>query len=343
MLQNPMSESSQLGAIAELPGAVNAIVGTQDGELRAEFGAVGDSDALAASAAVVTCELLGLGALLRLGELTTTSVKAASAGRVFARRGSAVLAVAVDAKASLGAIEARLREVPWAEPPAVEPPSVNRVSTVKTLARVRGSTLAPAPIISMPAPPRAMPVPRAVGAEPRPPSSTGVSASMKALATGQVFAGDLDEFSVPDLLELLRNSQRSGLLICTTVAGTGTVQLARGQIVFADSPAALDIREQLLSVTGMPAEQHAALESAPPAWFDHTTSCCELVSRNVVSLDVVERACVARIYSALREMIGWTSGRFSFDPTVAAPASAPRALNTQTVLMRLFQEPDRSK
>jgi predicted regulator of Ras-like GTPase activity (Roadblock/LC7/MglB family) len=338
-----MFESNPLSAVAELPGAVGAVVAMQDGGLRAAIGVVGNGDALAASSAVMTGELLGLGNLLRLGEFATASVKAPSVGRVFARRGAAVLAVAFDPRTSLGGMELKLRDIAWLPDPAIESPAVNRVSTVKIKARVRGSTLPPRRPRTIPTPPSVMPPPRAVGTEPAsPPVTTAVSGSMNALATGQVFEGALDEFSMPDLLELLRSSQRSGLLICTSGAATGTVQLSRGMIVCANSPAALDIRVQLLSIPGISPQQRAALTALPATAFDEATVVGELASRGLVSPDTVERACVARINSALREMIGWTEGRFSFDPTEAPGNSVPRALNAQSLLMRIFQEPSAS-
>src|SRR5262249_35973844 len=66
---------------------------------------------------------------------------------------------------------------------------------------------------------------------------------VKSIGSGPVFTGDLEEFCLPDLLEFLRNSHRSGLLMCTTTAGVGTIQLSRGMIISADSPNALDLRE----------------------------------------------------------------------------------------------------
>jgi hypothetical protein len=54
----------------------------------------------------------------------------------------------------------------------------------------------------------------------------------------------------------------------------------------------------------------------------------------------VERARVARIYSAFREMVGWTSGRFSFDPAVPIVTNPVLALSAQSILMQIYQEQD---
>jgi hypothetical protein len=170
----------------------------------------------------------------------------------------------------------------------------------------------------------------------RPPPTSG-AASTKG---PQVFAGDLDELALPDLLEFLRNSQRSGLLVCSHATGIGKIQLSHGMIVSADSPRALDVRGHLLARRDLAPAQRDRLAALPPLCFDETRIVDELTARDLASRDDIERARIARIYSAFREMLSWTSGRFSFDPAAPIVTSPALALSARSILMQIYQERD---
>jgi hypothetical protein len=197
-------------------------------------------------------------------------------------------------------------------------------------------------------PPPTMPPPMATPAppplRPAPPVAARTAAAShsqaKAVGSGPAFTGDLEEFALPDLLEFLRNSHRTGLLVCSTVIGTGTIQLSRGMIISADSPHALDVREQLLASARLAPEQHHVLAGLPAECFGDDMIEGVLVSRDLVPRDEVERVRVARIYSAFREMMAWTSGRFSFDPAVPIVTNPALALSAQSILMQIYQEQD---
>ena len=49
-----------------------------------------------------------------------------------------------------------------------------------------------------------------------------------------------------------------------------------------------------------------------------------------------------RIYTAFREMMTWTQGRFAFtaEPSADPSALPPLALSAQTILIHLYQEQD---
>jgi len=161
---------------------------------------------------------------------------------------------------------------------------------------------------------------------------------MKTVGSGPVFSGDLEEFALPDLLEFLRNSHRTGLLMCTTSAGVGTVQLSRGMIIGADSPNALDLREHFLSGSDLTPDRRRALAALPAECFGDDM--VDGVLGDLIPRDEVERARVARIYSAFREMMAWTVGRFSFDPAVPVVSNPALALSAQSILMQIYQEQD---
>jgi hypothetical protein len=160
------------------------------------------------------------------------------------------------------------------------------------------------------------------------------------MGSGPVFSGDLEQFALPDLLELLRNSHRTGLLMCTTGAGVGSIQLSRGMIISADSPHALDLRDHFLSHPELDPELRRGLATLPPESFGDDRIDSTLVASDLVPRSMLERARVARIYSAFREMMAWTVGRFSFDPAVPVVTNPALALSAQSILMQIYQEQD---
>jgi|GEM_PF-5684940 len=200
----------------------------------------------------------------------------------------------------------------------------------------------PAPVApSRPTPPPAAMVrpSQQVPVPPSRPTPPPAPAAAPTAGSGPVFTGDLEEFCLPDLLEFLRNSHRTGILSCTTETGSGTVQLSRGMITGADSPNALDLREHFLTNPELGLDRRRALAALPPECFGEHAIDDELGARALVSREEIETARTARIYSAFREMIAWTRGRFSFDP--AAPITHPAlALSAQSILMQIYQEQD---
>jgi hypothetical protein len=365
-----ITEASALGGLLEeTRGVVGVVLSTIDGELRAIVGSVRDGDASAMVAAALTGELNKIGGVLGLGTLGVASLKAATAARVFARQSGAVVVIELDPKRPLGELEAKLRTVTWApEEDLLEVPVVHRVATVPNY-RVGSPTR---PAMSTPAPPMTgpptpattmpsspLPLPATTMPSSLLPTTTAAARSgppggfprrstrpppimsqMKSVGSGPVFTGDLEEFCLPDLLEFLRNSHRTGLLICTTELGVGTVQLSRGMIIGADSPNALDLREHFLTSPQLAPERRRMIAALPLECFGDDLIESVVVLRDLVSRDEVERARIARIYSAFREMMGWTTGRFSFDPAVPIVSNPALALSAQSILMQIYQEQD---
>jgi hypothetical protein len=310
---------------------------------------VRDTGSSAMAAAALTGELNHLGALLGMGDLGVASTKASTSARVFAQQASAVLVIELDPKRPLGELETKLRTLAWAPDDArFESTVPGRAVTATNSPGVRSTPplppLPPPPPLPGPAvaPPvvasRASPPPSIPPRQPAPPVSSPPQG--KTVGGGPAFAGDLEEFALPDLLEFLRNSHRTGLLVCSTATGSGSVQLSRGMIIAADSPHALDVRQQLLSSAGLAPEQRHMLAGMPVEYFGDDMIEGVLVSRDLVPRDEVERARIARIYSAFREMMAWTSGRFSFDPAVPIVSNPALALSAQSILMQIYQEQD---
>jgi hypothetical protein len=209
-----------------------------------------------------------------------------------------------------------------------------------------GPPSAPPPPNRPPSPPQRdrplRPTPSQLAGSPARPTSppAALPQQMKSVGSGPVFTGDLEEFCLPDLLEFLRNSHRTGLLMCTTSIGVGTIAMSRGMIIGADSPNALDLREHFLTSPEVDPDRRRVLATLPPECFGDELVEGVLVSRALAAQDEVERARIARIYSAFREMMAWTAGRFSFDPGIPVVANPALALSAQSILMHIYQEQD---
>jgi uncharacterized protein DUF4388 len=350
----------------ETAGAIGAVLGTRDGELRAVVGSATHAESAAATVAVLLAELTTIGTLLGLGEPGVASLRSPAAARVFARQRGEVLVFEVDPKRPLGELEARLRATAWAPDAAPAAPPVPGPPTRPSKGPISASTLPPP--VPRPTPPGGIPLriartpgsapvrsptggpPRTVATQPsavirevradnrptRPPPMHGPASTNGT----QVFAGDLEELALPDLLEFLRNSQRSGLLVCSHATGIGKIQLSHGMVISADSPRVLDVRAHLLARRDLAPAQRDRLAALPPVCFEETRIVDELTARDLASRDDIERARIARIYGAFREMLSWTSGRFSFDPAAPIVASPAPALSARSILMQIYQEQD---
>jgi predicted regulator of Ras-like GTPase activity (Roadblock/LC7/MglB family) len=224
--------------------------------------------------------------------------------------------------------------------PTPTPPPLRSASSSTRIPRI--PTPPPMPVV---APHRPTPLPATIQrvqvpmppARPTPPPQPVQPASSS--GSGPVFTGDLEEFALPDLLEFLRNSHRTGVLSCTSPTGEGVVRLSRGMITGADSPNALDLREHFLTNSELALDRRRALAALPHDYFNEDLIDEMLGAHALVSVEEIEAARTARIYSAFREMIGWTRGRFSFDPS-AAIGNHALALSAQSILMSIYQEQD---
>lgn len=230
-----------------------------------------------------------------------------------------------------------------AERPARPTPTPAPLRTTQSSTRIpRVPTPPPMPVV----PTRPTPVPATIQRAqiPLPPSRpspvpAAVQQPAAPVSSGPVFSGDLEEFALPDLLEFLRNSHRTGVLSCTSPTGEGTVKLSRGMITGADSPNAIDLREYFLTNSELALDRRRALAALPHDYFNDDLIDETLGAQALVSIEEIEAARTARIFSAFREMIGWTRGRFSFDPS-APVGSHSLALSAQSVLMTIYQEQD---
>src|SRR5215470_7005084 len=116
-MRDLVTEASTLGALLEeTRGVVGVVLSSGEGDVRLVVGAVRDSTTTAMAAAQLTGEFNHIGALLALGDVEVTTVKAASASRVVAQQSAALLIIELDPRRPLGELESKLRSQNWAPP-----------------------------------------------------------------------------------------------------------------------------------------------------------------------------------------------------------------------------------
>ncbi len=330
----------------ELPGVRRLWIGTPRDAPSAEGAAEVDAAQIVRAAAMLR-ELAQAGDLLGFGPPSCISSRDAATTWLIASRGDRLLLVDVDPAQPLAAIEAAVVELAWPSPspsppgdapadlaspsPTVEPPRRGSVRAAVHARVTAASATTPGPRPA--APSRAGPtlIPRIAEA------SRPVQAS--------VFAGTLQTFCLPDLLDFLRNGRKTGTLVCTSVAGIGAIRLYAGKITDASAPATpqlVDVLIQRLVISRAQANfPDGSNDSEPQRRF-----ASKLVRDGRATAAQVQAAARARIYQAVEELLAWTEGEFSFDPTaLREPADLEMTavqIDSQAVLLEIFARLDES-
>jgi hypothetical protein len=313
-----MSARSLLEGLA---GAGGVVIGDEGGRFVEAAGTTAEPKSLVSVATAIFHELGQLGSALGLGACELFTIKGPATARVVGRQRGAIAVVETDPKRSTTEIEARLRRGDWV--PAIE----RKVEP-------------PAP---PPPPGQAVPVPVAVsisaaipdGAVPEPISSVGDVRT-------PVFAGDLQLFSLPDLLEFLRASQRTGTLVCSSGDGAGVVYLRRGKVVGASSPRAPTI-STYFAQRGLFSESELRTLIAHPDDFSDAVIARVLIDRGLALPNEVRDALIHATQTAIRELVTWEHGRFAFDPAAAMDAPVPGVdleIDSQSILLSIFTDQD---
>ena len=143
------------------------------------------------------------------------------------------------------------------------------------------------------------------------------------------FVGSLDLFPVPDLLEFLRVSRRTGLVVLKRDNETGSVCLDHGALTAASSPSHRHVGERLLQMGVITREQQVEPDTTGRAvgWANADVN---------LPVDVLREALVSQIRSALGELVGWDRGTFSFHTGISCasiPAEVRLIVDTQEVLL----------
>jgi tetratricopeptide (TPR) repeat protein len=149
------------------------------------------------------------------------------------------------------------------------------------------------------------------------------------------FTGDLGLLPVPDLLEFLRNTRRTGVLVLGHAESTGTICIREGMLGGASSPGFRHVGERLHAIGRVSAEQLALMRPEEPA------AAMGWVPVAGIDEDVLGAALSRQIELAVGEMVRWSEGMFSFQPHRHCPRLDVNVqLDTQAVLLDAIRRLD---
>lgn len=161
------------------------------------------------------------------------------------------------------------------------------------------------------------------------------------------FTGQLEMLAVPDLLEFLKASRRTGTLVLTSDAGIGAIRLRNGLATSAASPKCTSIGAILLAQGLVSEDQLAQAAAVQESEDTDQLMGAVLVQKGWVEEAAVRRALRDQILSAVVEMVQWMSGDFAFEPDrqqLGQTAKIDIELDTQGLLLdalRIVDEENR--
>ncbi|PID38475.1 MAG: hypothetical protein CSA65_07015 [Proteobacteria bacterium] len=162
-------------------------------------------------------------------------------------------------------------------------------------------------------------------------------------AAKAAFTGDLQLLAVPDLLEFLKSSRRTGTLVVTSESGIGAVNLKGGNITGAAAPGSDNLGD-ILKRDGI-VDEDTLKQAAAQQQADQPEQLLGsiLVSQGVVDATQVRKALTQQVQSAIIQMLRWDTGRFAFEPEPPSKTTDEEieiVLDTQGVLLDALREFD---
>ncbi len=161
---------------------------------------------------------------------------------------------------------------------------------------------------------------------------------------GSILSGSLRQFCLADLLEFLRNHQRTGTLVCASDAGVGELHLQSGRLIRGSSPNSQRFDEWLVQCGALSRVQLEDARSRRPADAASPEAEAMLVEERLVSPELVREALRRQVDGAVRELMTWIDGQFAFDAETLVDSSPPEvaiAMDPMAVLLDISKEIDK--
>jgi Flp pilus assembly protein TadD len=136
--------------------------------------------------------------------------------------------------------------------------------------------------------------------------------------------GALEDFALPDLLQLLRGVRRTGVLYLSAGDLTGEVTMLEGAIASATSPSA-GLGDILMDHHGITHEQLREVVSLQREGSPKSVGEL-LVERGHLDRERLKQAMESQIKLAIAEIVSWKEGRFAFEPLKDEPSEAQLSL-----------------
>ena len=165
----------------------------------------------------------------------------------------------------------------------------------------------------------------------------------RAESTSHVFAGSLELFCLPDLLEFLRAGRRTGTLVCSSIRGIGAVQLNEGNLTGAIAPATPRFHELAVSDGILESKDIEAALTMRQRVDDTLPLGTFLVRQNKLKPSDLTRLLRHQIELAVAELLDWNEGHFSFEPesqNVAAKTHIEISVDSRSILLEIFKTRD---
>jgi tetratricopeptide (TPR) repeat protein len=165
-------------------------------------------------------------------------------------------------------------------------------------------------------------------------------AARSVLGAGAGFSGQLGVFALPDLLEFLRGARRTGVLVCSSGAGVGSLRFQEGFLAGGAAPSVPRLGELLVAAGQLSAAALEAVVRAPSQ--DDRALGVRLVAAAMVDGAAIEAALREQIKRAVRVLVHWREGEFAFNHDAERPESdgLDVQVDAQAVLLDVFKDLD---
>jgi tetratricopeptide (TPR) repeat protein len=174
-------------------------------------------------------------------------------------------------------------------------------------------------------------------------TSAMLSRTAQSPGAGAVFSGQLSSFALPDLLEFLRSGKRTGLLVCSSASGMGALRFRDGWVTGAASPSTPGIGQVLVLTRKIRPEELTQVTAALGDDLADAVVGERLVADGVADAGAVRAGFERQIRFAVRELMLWTEGEFTFNREADGPSESPAlavSLDPQGLLLNFFKEMD---
>jgi len=160
-------------------------------------------------------------------------------------------------------------------------------------------------------------------------------------ASAAPFSGNLATLALAEVLEFLRQQNKTGSLVLSSRHGAGIIRLVQGRVTSASAPGAKRLGESLVEQRVIDrSELEAALAKQRADEGDSAETLGSLVlRRRPQDRDRLTRAVQAQILWAMEQMFAWREGAFSLHPG-ADNHLPPISFDLQTLMMELMRRND---
>lgn len=160
-----------------------------------------------------------------------------------------------------------------------------------------------------------------------PPERAGADANVTPRSRRASLSGDIAQYGMDRLLQMLAERRSSGILRVVSPRGAGEMHLVDGAVAGASTSTTNRLGELLVeaglmddhTLDSVVAEQRATRKPRPLGVL--------VVERHLLSANQVRPILERQVLAALAEMLGWSDGQFAFD--AQATAALPPALGIE--------------